>query len=262
MSLNVFDDASRTISASLRISQIMTPAPSLSCLTTRDGEKAKQLSLDTNYDIIPISQNGVISSYFHRATGKIERVQVADLLSSESTIDDCLELFRDREFYFVNRENRVVGLVNHADLDKVPVRLSFYVLISKLETLLLAMFRFHYRDDDSWKGLLRDRVSKIADIYEAKKRRGLDISLFDCMNLSDMLELLQKSEKLYEFIGFESRKKCEKACSGLDELRHDVMHTANPTLLARGVPNLLDRRQRLIQLIRTCEEAMRKTGLN
>jgi len=110
MSLKVFDDASRTISASLRISQIMTPEPSLSCLTTRDGEKAKQLSLVKKYDVTPITQNGVI-------------------------------------------------------------------------------------------------------------------------------------------------------CSGLDALRDDVMHTANPTLLARGVPNLLDRRQRLIQLIRTCEEAMRKSGL-
>ena len=105
------------------------------------------------------------------------------------------------------------------------------------------------------------RLGKIARIYEDKKRRGLDISLFDCMNLSDMLGLLQKSERLHEFIGFHSRKKCENACSGLDALRDDVMHTANPTLLARGVPNLLDRRQRLIQLIRTCEEAMRKSGL-
>jgi hypothetical protein len=261
--MGIFDDALSTISSSLKIAQIMTPADQLSTITPK---KAKQLDFTKDYDVIPIRSDGSFHSYFQTKTGKIEPVRIDDLLSAETPLDECLEAFRDRSFYFIFRGKRIVGLVNHADLDKVHVRVLFYVSFSKLEQLLLSVFRNHFGKSDAWKHVLEDRISKIEQIYDDKKRRNLDTTLFDCMNHSDMLQLLQKSVQLRESLGFHSRNDCEEACSGIEELRNDVMHPAAPTLLSKGVPKLLDRRKRLLELIQKCErggrgEARRTGGL-
>jgi capsid portal protein len=56
-----------------------------------------------------------------------------------------------------------------------------------------------------------DNVRKIEQKFEDKKRQNLDITLFDCFSLSDMLQLLQKSQLLRELLGFHSTGDCEKA---------------------------------------------------
>src|SRR5439155_10597890 len=114
--------------------------------------------------------------------------------------------------------------------------------------------------NESWSDLLSpERMDKIRQIFDTKKKRGLEVDLVSCLNLSDMLTIVQNSATLLKTLDFESRSECEKMCGGLDQLRNGVMHTISPTLLAEGTKKLLERLERLLELTRRCEEALSRT---
>jgi hypothetical protein len=220
---------------------------------------AKELSDKTGYGVIPIKKETGISAYYERKNDRIQEIKVNNLISWGSSVSNCLRLFHGNEFFFVNRENTIVGFVNHADLDKVPVRLLFYVLLSKLETVLMNVITSVYKSD-SWSNLLsHERIDKIRQIFEAKKKQGLEVDLVSCLNLSDMLTVVQTSTTLLKILDFESRSECEKICGGLDLLRNAIMHIVSPTLLAEGTEKLLERLEKLLELTRRCEGALFRT---
>jgi hypothetical protein len=216
---------------------------------------AKELSDKTGYEVIPIKNEARISAYYERKNNLIQEIKVDNLISWGSSVSSCLRLFHGNEFFFVNRENAIVGFVNHADLDKVPVRLLFYVLLSKLEAALVNVITSVYKND-SWSDLLsHERMDKIRQIFDAKKKQGFEIDLVSCLNLSDMLTIVQTSTTLLKTLDFQSRSECEKICGGLDLLRNAIMHTISPTLLADGTEKLLERLEKLLELTRRCEGA-------
>ena len=252
-----FDQALQLISKSVRVEHIMTPENELVCSSVEsDASNAKDLSNSTGYDVIPIRNEKTISAYYEKENGTTLQIRVENLINWGSAVSNCLGLFHENEFFFVNRENGIVGFVNQADLDKPPVRLLFYVLISRLETVLVSVITSAYQKD-SWSRLLsQERRAKLKQIFDAKEKRGLQVDLVSCLNLSDMLTILQKGTTLLKTLHFGSRSECEKTCGGLDQLRNDIMHTISPTLLGEGTKKLLERLENLRQLTQRCQEAL------
>src|SRR3989442_13196791 len=162
-----FDEALELISRSVRVEHIMTLEGNLTCsLLESSASDAKELSDNNGFDVIPIRSERGISAYYQRKDDRIQEIKVNNLISWGSTVSNCLRLFHGSEFFFVNRENTIVGFVNHADLDKPPVRVLFYVLIGKLETVLVSVITSAYKND-SWGDLLsserRDKISQVFD---------------------------------------------------------------------------------------------------
>ena len=169
-----------------------------------------------------------------------------------------IDLFHESRFFFVNKANNLVGLVSYADLDKIPVRVWLFILISKFEFLLLQLIKNFYKGSSWLDKLSSKRQKKIADLLNEKRKHDIDISLEDCLNLGDMIELLGCDGNLRSFVGYDSKRSCKNECSGIDILRNNVIHPSNSLVNNYdGSKRLSKRIERLQQAVSRIESALR-----
>jgi len=207
-----------------------------------------------NYDIMPLKENGKLTGYVERnlleekkqIQQATQQITVDLIVSADTCVHEMVDLFQRSRFFFVNKGNDLVGLVTYADLDKIPMRTWLYILISQFEFLLLELIKKFCRTRAWLSKLTPERLDKIKNLHDKKMENDTDISLEDCLNLGDMIELLECDSKLRSFVGYKSKSSCKKACSGLDDLRNNVMHPSNSLIKNyAGVKTLCKRIKRL-----------------
>src|SRR5207249_2246468 len=118
------------------------------------------------------------------------------------------------------------------DLQKAPVRLWLYGLISLIEMQMLRLIRNRF-DDGLWFGrlpLLRIEAAK--ELFAERRRRNEEANLSDCLQFCDKAAILLKDSELSAAANFPSRRTGQKFFSQLESLRNDLAH-ANDILTGR-----------------------------
>jgi len=264
MKENAFDKVMATLSDQLNVAQIMVTELDY---CTRNDDPSRILGvMDTkNYDIMPVKEDDRFIGYIERSLlEKMKQIGLAMqvikfdiIVSSNTSIDKVINLFQKSRFFFVNRANDLVGLVTYADLDKIPVRIWLFILISKFEILLLQLIKKFYKKSLWLNELTPLRRRKITDLLNEKRKHDIDVSLEDCLNLGDLIELLERDGGLRSFVGYETRNSCSQEMSGLDHLRNNVVHPSNSLVNSYdGVKKLNERIGRLQQAMKRVESAL------
>lgn len=259
-----FDKVLATLSDQLRVTQIMVTEPDF-CTKSDDPLAILEVMQQRNYDIMPVKENGRFVGYVERALlakmkqiePAIKQIKVDIIVSADTCVHEMIGLFQRSRFFFVNRANDLVGLVTYADLNKFPVRAWLFILICKFEFLLLQLIKDFYKASSCLNKLTAERRKKITDLFDEKRKHDIDTSLEDCLNLGDMIELLECDKKLRSFVGYTSKTSCKKECSGLEVLRNNVMHPSNSLVNNYdGVKVLNKRKDRLQQATKSTESAL------
>ena len=81
------------------------------------------------------------------------------------------------------------GLITYADLNKIPVRFWLFILISKLDVLLQLIKQFN--PASGWNMFTNNRRKKISNQLNDKRKDDIDKSMEDCLNIGDMIEIIQ-----------------------------------------------------------------------
>lgn len=121
---------------------------------------------------------------------------------------------------------QVGGIVTKGDLQKIPVRMWLFGLISLIEMQLLRIIRDYY-PDDSWKQkplISPDRLNKAEDQLKDRRRRNEAIDLADCLQFCDKRDIVLKSDDLCRLIGSDSTATYELLKS-LENLRNELVHS-------------------------------------
>ena len=261
---DTFDKALATLSNQLYVTQIMVAEPDF-CTKSDDPLTILEVMHRKNYDIMPVKENGKFVGYVEKSLlvkikqiePAIQQIKLDIVVSADTRVHEMIDLFQKSRFFFVNRANDLVGLVTYADLDKIPVRAWLFILISKFEFLLLQLIKNFHKGSSWLDELTPKRRKKIADLFDEKRRHDIDISLEDCLNFGDMIELLECDSKLRSFVGYSSKSSCKRECSGLDVLRNNVMHPSNSLVNNYdGVKTLSERIERLQQATKRIESAL------
>jgi len=264
MTEDSFDKILTLLSNRVHVAHIMVTDPDF-CTKTDDPLEVLETMQRNNYEIMPIKEQDRVIGYVERGTlmrtkqiySAMRQIKLDGVISADTSAHEMIKLFRRSKFFFVNRVSDLVGLVTYADIDKIPVRLWLYVLISRFEILLHQLIGEFY-DGSSWMNVLApSRRSKIAKLFDEKRRNDVDISLQDCLNLGDMISLLECDNKLRLYVGYASRNLCRKEISGLDALRNSVMHPSNSLISSYDGVKVLDERiERLQQAIERVESRL------
>ena len=154
-------------------------------------------------------------------------------------------------------EKELTGIVTVADLNKRPLRILFYVLISELESLLLEKIRKEFEDYKFLNCLSEERQKKVKCLYEESRKEKIDISLEQYLLTSDILTIICKTKNHRNQLGCSSKKQAEKQLGSLVDLRNDVMHPCRPLIndksevekLKEKYDTILNHIQRLTQLL-------------
>jgi hypothetical protein len=202
----------------------------------RPSEKVRELLAGRNYKVTGVRESGVVTGYvlledlqgsegpcgeFRRPFGQEEVVPALGPLAA------AVEKLADRERVFVTAFDTVSGIVTRTDLQKPPVRMWLFGMITILEMALARMVRGHYREEE-WSRLLSPgRLKKAHVQLSERKRRDLaeNLDLIDCLQLSDKGQLVMKSAELRERLGFPSKGAGDRVVRELETMRNHLAHS-------------------------------------
>ncbi len=150
-----------------------------------------------------------------------------ELLISDSTpIADIFTALTNRDFSLVLYGNHIVGIITKADVNKPPVRIYLFGIISLFEMHLNSWIN-HFYPGDSWEHEVSEkRIKDAHDIYEIRKGNNQDLSLLECLQFCDKRDLLAKSEDFRKNFDI-SRKKFEPFVKRVEIIRNELAHSQN-----------------------------------
>jgi len=127
-------------------------------------------------------------------------------------------------FAFIAVLGRVDGIVAHADLQKPPVRMWLFGIVTLIE-MRFAELIDQYCPDSAWtKFLSEGRLQKANALLEERGRRNQKLHLLDCLQFSDKGQIIARNEDIRNTTVFTSRSQAEAAVKSLEQLRNNLAH--------------------------------------
>ena len=79
--------------------------------------------------------------------------------------------------------------------------------------------------DESWTQLLsKNRLSKAQAFHEERLRRNQHLTLLNCLQFSDKIQILIENESILEDLGFQSKRVAKRMCKDFESLRNNLAH--------------------------------------
>lgn len=160
--------------------------------------------------------------------GDCVRTLDSDHLIADSTpLSEVLVALRNAQSYFVLLGRTVEGIVTRADLNKPPVRMYLFGLISLLEMHLAAWVKVTYQDE-SWRDAISPkRVSEAEKVKAERAIKGEDPLLLDCLQFCDRRDLVLKNMVLRGKLGLTPKTKSSNLLKQAESLRNLLAHSGH-----------------------------------
>jgi len=178
-----------------------------------------------------VRESGMVNGYVRKSElgdgpcGKYHHpfAQAAVVPDSASLQHAVLGL-RDTSWLLISALGHVAGIVTRSDLEKPPVRMWLFGMITLIEMRLAQLIRTVCVGDD-WKDFLsRSRLEKAEELLRERKRRNQNVSLFDCLQFADKGQIVARNDSLRRLTRFSSRRQIEQVVKQLERLRNNLAH--------------------------------------
>jgi hypothetical protein len=142
--------------------------------------------------------------------------------------------------------------VTRGDLQKAPMRMWLFGLISLFEMQMLRLIREYYPDELWTKIISRKRLKEARKILKDRCKRNEKIDLADCLQFCDKKNILLSNENLLKGSGFESKTKGAKLLKKLENLRNNLAHSQD--IITGNWPEIVDLTGRAEIVLRKLEK--------
>ncbi len=214
-----------------------------------------------DYDIVGVRKDGLVSGYVRKDLPLMEGDKVGghlvtfephEMLSETTPLVNVFEVLGNSPRAFVLILGQVGGIVTKGDLQKVPVRMWLFGLISLIEMQLLRIIRDYY-PDGSWKHKISEngRLKKAEDLFDKRRQRNEAIDLADCLQFCDKRDIVLKSDELCRLLGFDSTAIYEQLKS-LEDLRNELAHSQD--IITGNWPRIVDLVWEAENILSKCEK--------
>ena len=185
-----------------------------------------------HFEIVGIREGGHIMGFVERddlGVGKcgdyVQPLDDAQVVSDSMPLHNLILRLKESRRLFVNVFGSVGGIVSRSDLQKPPVRMWLFGVVTLIEMRLNRLIE-RFCSDSEWKEFLSDgRIQKAEDLLQERRRRNRDLNLLDCLQLSDKAQIVARNVKLRERTQFESRNQLEKSAKMIEKLRNNLAHS-------------------------------------
>jgi len=184
--------------------------------------------LRTNgYDVAPVVEDGTPIGYVDLAdlTDAPSDDPIADharpisldrTISVDATLDEVLSALYEAPFYFLGGQNRVIGILTRADVNKPPATIHLFDRISLLEERFRRLVETHAPDWTETATIDDDVVDDIEDRHREAREANLELSKIHYAQFSTLIRIVADVEAYWDACGFSS---AHRAGSQLDDLR-------------------------------------------
>ncbi|HIF9162266.1 TPA: CBS domain-containing protein [Photobacterium damselae] len=162
-------------------------------------------------------KDGIIDQY-------LLEIKIDQVISDSTPLASLLSVLQYNDFLFINHGAKVVGIITKADLNKPPVRVYVFGMLSLLEMHLNSWIR-HYYPENCWQSEINEkRIKKALEVYELRKDSNQDLTLLDCLQLADKRDVLAKSKVFRDHFGF-SKPNFKRFIKDAEKIRNEVAHS-------------------------------------
>ena len=197
------------------------------------AQDVKKFLDENDYDVIGVRTNGMINGYAYSsnlAKGQLikymKKFKQSELLSDTASISKVFKMMEYFDRIFVLSFGSVAGIITRGDLQKIPIRMWLFSLISLIEMQMLRIIRERY-PGKSWEELIHpERYKKVDEYFKNLKKKNEEIELVDCLQFCDKREIILKTEDILEKFKCSKTKFCE-LLEDLEELRNNLDHAQN-----------------------------------
>lgn len=197
-------------------------------------EKIKNYLSKKNYDVVGVEEDENVIGYIlrddinsnlNRPIGEIIRKFTTDnIVSANTSLKDILSFFKDREWIFLLNGKNKIEIITKADLQKMPIRILFFGMISIFEMNMLE--RIKKKHIVNWESSLSSkRLDKAKEIYGKRKSKNQEIDLLDCLQICDKMTILRKNDKELLKTFDISINKFKKSVESFQDLRDSIAHS-------------------------------------
>ncbi|WP_166822712.1 hypothetical protein [Thalassoroseus pseudoceratinae] len=183
------------------------------------------------FEVVGIRHEGRVVGYAElrdlkdSVTDAIKRFDDSQVILESMPLADLILKLRNHQRLFVSILGQVGGIVSRTDLQKPPVRMWLFGIVTLIEMRFTRMIERHCLDE-SWKEYLSaGRIKKSEELLAERIRRNQDLGLLDCLQFSDKVQVIARNEKLRNLTRFESRRKVEEAAKVIEKLRNNLAHS-------------------------------------
>ena len=197
--------------------------------------KVKAFMKARGFDVVGVREEGFITGYVQYAdledgvVGDHRKVfDSSKVLNESDPMLDTLEALKDSRWVFIKFLGNPSGIVTRGDLQKAPMRMWLFGLISLFEMQMTRRIREQYPNGE-WKQYIKDDRRKNAEkILKERKKKNEDIDLLECLYLTDKGDIFGYSKKLGSLLNIESKNKWRSFIGSItNNLRNNLAH-ANP----------------------------------
>ena len=187
---------------------------------------------DREYDVVGVRENGLVTGYAVRSDlgdgllgEHLRRFVEPDAILAEG--EPLLRAFAalgDRQHVFVTIFGQIGGIVTRGDLQKTPVRLWLFGLVSLLEMQMLRAVRERFPGDGWVRLISSQRLDGARKLFAERRRRNEENQLSDCLQFADKASILMKDSELFFVCGFPSKRALETFFKEVGTLRNALAH--------------------------------------
>jgi hypothetical protein len=209
--------------------------PLLCCPADLRAEHAKDALKTRGFDVAGVKQteDGEVTGYVitdelmgEKVEEYLKTIDLQLLISDSTPIANIFAALAERDFAFVLYGKHIIGIITKADVNKPPVRIYLFGMISLFEMHLNSWIN-HFYPGDSWEHEISDdRIKDARDIHEMRKGNNQDLFLLECLQFCDKRDLLAKSEgfrKEFDIV----RKQFESFVKRVEKIRNELAHSQN-----------------------------------
>ncbi|MCP4901865.1 MAG: hypothetical protein GY906_33285 [bacterium] len=205
--------------------------PLVSFDSERDAGEVRLELRERDFDIAGIRQAGVVTGEVRREdliNGRcgdwIREIPDEAIVSSYAPVPELLTRIERHGHLFVLALGSIAGIITYADLQKAPVRMWLFGLITMIEQSITESIRLRYREE-YWRSMLSPtRVGRAEELQQERRRRNESRDLVDCLQFGDKAWILFKEKEIRDQVGFTSRRVARQRVASLEKLRNRLAH--------------------------------------
>lgn len=194
--------------------------------TIRAAMKAQEL------EVVGVRRAGVIAGWLTRDDAASNReplggrpFESASVIADSASLNEVVQGLNVFPCLFVRGFGQVSGLIRRNDLQKPPMRMWLFGLITITELRVTRLID-ELCPQESWqKYLSAGRLQKGREFLHERRRRGQSRTLLECLQFADKGQIVARDESLRARTRFASRREVEEFVKALQELRNNLAHS-------------------------------------
>jgi CBS domain-containing protein len=216
-----------------------------------------------DFDVLGVESENAINGYVERAillqakSGKCSDYQKVfhpqELIAISTPLMKLLPILQNIPRLFVLDGNQVSGIITYGDLQKAPVRMLLFGLITLLEMNLLRLVRIYYPQDSWQKVLKNDRIDAARRLWRESQERNEATDLLDYIQFCDKRDLVLQQPELFQKLGLKSKRSGERFLKSAEHLRNRLAH-AQSLVSGSSWKELISLAEAMETLLIKCEE--------